>query len=89
MRAPDLRQCQQAELRAGTHSRSRRAQRTSVKSSITFSGDLNFNEHEFPYAETESLEAWRMQWISLNERESETAEEGLTLKALRQKAKEQ
>jgi len=59
------------------------------KSSITFSGDLNFNEHEFPYAETDSLEGWRMQWISLNERESKTAEEGLTLKALRQKAKEQ
>jgi len=58
-------------------------------SSITFSGDLNYNEHEFPYADTDSLEGWRMQWISLNERESKTAGEGLTLKALRQKAKEQ
>ena len=58
-------------------------------SSITFSGDLDFNKQEFPYAETDSLEGWRMQWISLNERESKTAEEGLTLKALRQKAKEQ
>ena len=59
------------------------------KSSISFSGDLDFNKQEFPYAETDSLEGWRMQWISLNERESKTAEEGLTLKALRQKAKEQ
>ena len=58
-------------------------------SSIKFSGDLNFTEHEFPYAETDSLEGWRVQWISLNERESKTAEEGLTLKALRQKTKEQ
>lgn len=58
-------------------------------SSIRFSGVLNFTEHEFPYADTDSLEGWRMQWISLNERESKAAEEGLTLKALRQKAKEQ
>jgi hypothetical protein len=59
------------------------------KSSITFSGKLNFNEHEFPYTETDSLEGWRVQWISLNERESKTAEESLTLKDLREKAKEQ
>jgi hypothetical protein len=58
-------------------------------SSITFSGDLDFTEQAFPYPETTSLDDWRMQWVSLNERESKTAGEGLTLKALRQKAKEQ
>ena len=58
-------------------------------SSITFSGDLDFDDQEFPYAETASLEGWRMQWVSLNERESKPAGESLTLKALRQKAKEQ
>ena len=58
-------------------------------SSITFSGDLDFTEQAFPYPETTSLDDWRIQWVSLNERESKTAGEGLTLKALRQKAKEQ
>jgi len=57
-------------------------------SSITFSGNLDFGKKEFPYTETTSLEGWRVQWISLNDRESEPAEEGLTLKTLRQKAKD-
>jgi hypothetical protein len=57
-------------------------------SSITFSGNLDFSKQEFPYPETTSLEGWRLQWISLNDRESEPAEEGLTLKTLRQKAKD-
>ena len=55
--------------------------------SITFSGDLDFNKQPFPYPESTALDGWRLQWISLNERESRPAEEGLTLKALRQKAK--
>jgi hypothetical protein len=57
-------------------------------SSITFSGNLDFNKQEFPYTESTLLEGWRLQWISLNDRESKPAEEGLTLKALRQKAKD-
>ena len=56
--------------------------------SITFSVNLDFGKQEFPYPETTSLEGWRVQWISLNDRESEPAEEGLTLKTLRQKAKD-
>jgi hypothetical protein len=57
--------------------------------SITFSGDLDFSAQAFPYPESTGLEGWRVQWISLNDRESKPAEEGLTLKALRQKAKDQ
>jgi len=56
-------------------------------SSITFSGDLDFSNTVFPYDESAGLEGWRVQWISKNERKSKPAEEGLTLKALRQKAK--
>lgn len=55
--------------------------------SITFSGDLDFSKQDFPYPESTGLEGWRLQWISLNDRESKPADEGLTLKALRQKAK--
>jgi hypothetical protein len=57
--------------------------------SITFSGDLDFRKQGFPYPESTSLEGWRVQWISLNDRESELAAEGLTLKDLRQQAKDQ
>jgi len=56
--------------------------------SITFSGNLDFNPQMFPYSDSTDLEGWRLQWISLNEREAKTAEKGLTLKDLRQKAKE-
>ena len=55
--------------------------------SITFSGDLDFRKQDFPYTDSTSLEGWRIQWISLNDRESETAAEGLTLKLLREQAK--
>ena len=55
--------------------------------SITFSGDLDFHKQEFPYPESTSLEGWRVQWISLNDLESEPAAEGLTLKSLREQAK--
>ena len=58
-------------------------------SSITFSGDLDFGQQAFPYADTDELEGWRVQWISQDERKAKPAEEGLTLKALRQKAKDQ
>ena len=56
--------------------------------SITFSGDLDFRKQEFPYTESTSLEGWRIQWISLNELESKPVAEGLTLKELRQQAKD-
>lgn len=55
--------------------------------SITFSGDLDFRKQGFPYPESASLEGWRLQWLSLNERKSEPAAKGLTLKELRQQAK--
>ncbi len=56
--------------------------------SITFSGDLDFRKQGFPYPESTTLEGWRIQWISLNDRESESVPEGLTLKELRQQAKD-
>jgi hypothetical protein len=52
--------------------------------SITFSGDLNFRKQEFPYPEATVLDGWRMQWTSLDERESKEVADGLTLKELRQ-----
>jgi len=58
-------------------------------SSITFSGDLDFNKQDFPYPEDTDLEGWRVQWLSLNETKSKVAEKGTTLKVLRLKAKEQ
>jgi len=58
-------------------------------SSITFSGDIDYRKQAFPYPESTELEGWRIQWLSLNELKSKPAEEGLTLKDLRQKAKDQ
>ena len=57
------------------------------KASIKFSGSLDFREQAFPYADSADFEGWRVQWISHNERKAKPAENGLTLKALRQKAK--
>ena len=62
---------------------------TEETESITFSGDLDFRKQDFPYPDSTSLEGWRIQWISLNDRKSEPAAEGLTLKDLRQQAKGQ
>jgi hypothetical protein len=56
---------------------------------IVFSGDLDFNPQDFPYGEDTDLEGWRLQWLSLNERSSVTAEKGTTLKSLREKAEKQ
>jgi len=58
-------------------------------SSITLSGDLDYRKQEFPYSESTDLEGWRVQWISLNELKANPVEKGLTLKALREKAKNQ
>ena len=52
--------------------------------SMTFSGDLDFRKQDFPYPESTDLEGWRIQWLSLNDRESESVPGGLTLKELRQ-----
>ena len=56
--------------------------------SIRFSGDLDFNQQAFPYPESMDLEGWRIQWISRNELESKPVPKGLTLKELRQQAKD-
>lgn len=55
-------------------------------SSITLSGDLDFHPQDFPYTDDTDLEGWRIQWTSLNERESSAVESGTTLKAIREKA---
>lgn len=57
--------------------------------SITFSGDLDFRKQGFPYVASTDLQGWRLQWLSLGERESKPAQEGLTLEKLRQQAKDQ
>jgi len=59
------------------------------KGSITFSGEVDFNQEAFPYSDSADLEGWRVQWISKNELKAKPAESGLTLKTLRQKTKEQ
>jgi len=56
---------------------------------ITFSGDLDYRKQGFPYPPSTALEGWRMQWLSLGERESKLATDDLTLEALRQQAKDQ
>ena len=58
-----------------------------ASNSITFSGDLDFRKQGFVYPESTNLEGWRIQWISLHDLEAEPVAEGLTLKALRHKAK--
>ena len=57
--------------------------------SITFSGDLDFRKQGFPYPDSTELKDWRIQWLSLNELESKPVEGDLTLKMLRQQAKDQ
>ena len=57
-------------------------------SSISFSGNLDFRKQGFPYPESTDLDGWRIQWIALNDRESEAVPAGLTLKELRQQTKE-
>lgn len=57
--------------------------------SITFSGDLDFSKQSFPFPGSTDLGGWKIQWLSLNDRESEVVPEGLTLETLRQQAKNQ
>lgn len=54
--------------------------------SITLTGDLDYLNEEFPYSPTTVLDDWRVQWVSLNETESQVITGGLTLDELRQKA---
>lgn len=54
--------------------------------SISFSGDLDFRKQGFPYPGSASLDGWRMQWLSLAERESKPTPEDLTLEQLREQA---
>jgi hypothetical protein len=56
--------------------------------SITLSGDLGYLDQTFPYSGATVLDNWRIQWISLNERESKVVTDGMTLSELRQKAEE-
>lgn len=56
--------------------------------SITFSGILDFRQMEFPYPDSTDLDGWRVQWISLDDRESEPAAKGLTIEKLKQQIKE-
>jgi hypothetical protein len=56
--------------------------------SLLLSGDLDFRKQEFPLAETTDLGGWRIQWLSLDDRESEAVPEGLTLKTLRQQVRD-
>lgn len=60
-----------------------------AKDSMTFSGDLDFSQQDFPYPETTDLEGWRIQWISQNDPESKPVPAGLKLKELRQQVKDQ
>lgn len=55
---------------------------------IKFSGDLDYLQQTFPYPATVVMDDWRIQWISLNDLESEPVEQGLTLEELRRQAGE-
>ncbi len=51
--------------------------------SITFSGNLDFSEQDFPYAESATFKGWRIQRFGTGEDESKPVTDGLTLKMLR------
>jgi hypothetical protein len=59
-----------------------------AKSSITLSGDLEYQQHDFPYDGSTDLGGWSIQWIAVNDLESEPAPAGLTLDALRQQVRD-
>ena len=59
-----------------------------ARGSFTLSVDLDFYKQEFPYTESTDLGGWSIQWISVNDLESEAIPEGLTLKTLRQQVKD-
>lgn len=53
---------------------------------LKFSGGLDYQQQAFPFEDSTLLDDWRIQWISLNDLESEPVEKGLSLKELRQQA---
>jgi hypothetical protein len=55
--------------------------------SMLFSGDLDYRKQAFPYPESTDLGGWNIQWLSLDDRESEPLPAGQTLKALRLRLK--
>ena len=59
-----------------------------ARDSITFSGDLDFDQREFPYSDSTNLGGWRVQWLAVDDREAEAVPDGLTLKELRQQIKD-
>ncbi len=58
-----------------------------VSDSIKFSGEMDFRQQAFPYPESTDLNGWVLQWISARESETKPADQGLTLKGLREQAK--
>lgn len=60
-----------------------------VTSFITFSGNLDYQNEDFPLAETTVLDGWNIQYFAAGEDESKPVPAGLTLKALREELKEQ
>jgi len=59
-----------------------------AKSSITLSGDLDYHQQEFPYDGSTDLGGWSIQWIAVNDLESEPVPAGLTLDTLRQQVRD-
>lgn len=59
-----------------------------AKDSITLSGDLDFHNQEFPYDGSTDLGEWNIQWIAVNDLESEPVPAGLTLDTLRQQVRD-
>lgn len=55
---------------------------------MVFSGDLDFQQRDFPYTETTDMGGWKIQWLVSNDRESEAVPKGVTLKELRQHAED-
>lgn len=50
---------------------------------ITFSGNLDFQQEDFPLPETTVLDGWKIQYFAAGEDESRPVTAGMTLKALR------
>jgi len=55
--------------------------------SFGLSGDLDFSQQLFPYPGSTNLEGWKVQWLSLDERESKPAGKDITLDELRRQVK--
>lgn len=60
-----------------------------LTSYIGFSGNLDYQDEQFPLAETTVLDGWKIQYFAAGEEVSKPVPAGLTLKALREEMKEQ